>query len=177
MERLVSLVILIVILSGCGQHQQEDLTTGEGEKIAEVTVLGDMESQKFLTEVIGNEVAVRGHKFGTPIDSVLSNESLELFEDRPSHVGFMYERSTLESADILYLRDSQNKLIGVDIDIYLNTLQSADALFATAKNHYNSLFEKSPTDTLTWLIKPSGYVKLSQVKKEHDNGLEIKYRQ
>jgi hypothetical protein len=177
MERLASLVILILTLSGCSQNQQEELTTEESEEIAEVTVLGDIESQKFLTEVIGNDAAVRGFRFGTPIDSVLSNESLELFEDRPSHVGFVYERSTLESADILYLRDSQNKLIGVDIDIYLNTPESADALFATAKNHYNSLFEKSPTDTLIWLIKPNGYVKLSQVKKELDNGLEIKYRQ
>jgi hypothetical protein len=177
MERLSSLLILILALSGCSQNQQEDLATEESEEIAEVTVLGDIESQAFLTEVIGNEATARGFKFGIPIDSVLSNESLELFEDRPSHVGFVYERNTFESADILYLRDSQNKLVGVDIDIYLNTPQSADALFATAKNHYNSLLERSPRDALTWLIKPSGYVKLRQVKKELDNGLEIKYRQ
>jgi|GEM_PF-1790075 hypothetical protein len=177
MERLLSLLVLILILLGCSQNQQEDLTTEESEETVEVTVLGDIESQEFLTEVIGNEATARGFKFGTPIDSVLSNESLELFEDRPSHVGFVYERSTFESADILYLRDSQNRLIGADIDIYLNTPQSADALFATAKNHYNSLLERSPRDALTWLIKPSGYVKLRQVKKELDNGLEIKYRQ
>lgn len=168
---------MMLILSGCSQNQAEDLTTKSNNEVAEVTVLGDIESQKFLTEIIGNQNFVRGFKFGMPVDSILINESLELFEDRPSHVGFVYERSTLESADILYLRDSQNRLIGVDIDIYLNTPESADALFATAKNHYNSLFEKSPTDTLTWLIKPSGYVKLNQVKKELDNGLEMKYRQ
>lgn len=177
MERLIRLILFVVIMSGCGRDEDEDVSEIAEEKSKEVTVLGDIESQKFLTEVIGNQLSVRGFEFGTSIDSVLRNESLELFEDRSSHVGFMYERSTLESADILYLRDSQNKLIGVDIDIYLNTPESADALFATAKNHYNAQFEQSVTDTLTWLIKPSGYIKVKQVKKELDNGLEIKYRQ
>lgn len=177
MKRSAGCVILMVLLLGCGKSEEENIITESNEITEEATVLGDIESQKFLTEVIGNQSFVRGFKFGTPIDSVLMNESLELFEDRPSHVGFMYERSTLESADILYLRDSRNKLIGVDIDIYLNSPESADALFATAKNHYNSLFEKSPKDSLTWLINSGGYIKVSQVKKELDNGLEIKYRQ
>ncbi|MDP5120010.1 MAG: hypothetical protein NWQ46_00330 [Spirosomaceae bacterium] len=177
MKRLAGFVILILVLLGCRKSEEENVITEDNEIAEEITVLGDIESQKFLTEVIGNQVFVRGFEFGTPIDSVLRNESLELFEDRPSHVGFMYERSTLESADILYLRDSQNKLIGVDIDVYLNSPESADALLATAKNHYNSLFEKSPKDSLTWLIKTGGYIQVSQVKKELDNGLEIKYRQ
>lgn len=176
MRLLAGVILLILTATSCNYTETEE---EKPEQVIQenVTVLGDMESEKFLVEVIGNTGIVRGFNFGVPIDSILKNESLELFEDRPSHVGFVYERSNFESADVLYLRDSQNKLIGVDIDVYLNTPESAEALFATTKNRYNAVFEKSPTDTLTWLIKPSGYIKVKKVKKELDNGLEIRYRQ
>lgn len=175
MKLLAGVVLLLLAATSCNYTETKEPEL-EPEIEENVTVMGDIESEKFLTEVIGNTGIVRGFNFGVPLDTILKNESLEFFEDRPSHVGFVYERSNFESADILYLRDSQNKLIGVDIDVYLNTTESADALFATAKNRYNSLYEKSPSDTLTWLIKPSGYIKLKTVKKELDNGLEIKYR-
>lgn len=176
MKPLAYIFLITLAVISCSKAPTEEQAPIE-EIPENVTVMGDIESEKFLVEIIGSSGIIRGFNFGIPIDSILKNESLELFEDRPSHVGFVHERSTLESADVLYLRDSQNKLIGADIDIYLNTPASADALFATAQSHYNAMFEKSPNDTLTWLIKPSGYIKVQQVKKELDNGLEIKYRQ
>lgn len=175
MKPTLGVLLLALTAGSCNYNEAEDQQPQQIQE--QVTVLGDMESEKFLIEVIGNTGVIRGFNFGIPLDTVLQNESLELFEDRPSHVGFVYERSNFESADVLYLRDSQNKLIGADIDIYLNTPESADALFATAQNRFNALYEKSPADTLTWLIKPSGYIKLQQISMELDNGLEIKYRQ
>lgn len=169
-------VALLVVINSC----KSSIETENDAKIADssaVTIIGDIGSEQFLNDLLGTQSLVRGFKFGTPIDSILQNETLELFEEVPSHVGFVYERANLESADILYMRDTKNKLIGIDIDIYLNSEASADALLATTKGHFNSLYTPSPKDSLTWMIDRGGFLKIKQVKTPLDNGLELKFRQ
>lgn len=178
MKKTALFLVLVSVFTGCKNDTTETVSTVIDSTAVESPELaiGDITSEQFLNELLGQKGMVRGFNFGTPIADVLKNESLELFEERPGHVGFVYERENLESADFLYMRDVDNKLNGVDIDIYLNSPESTDALFTTAKSHYNSLYKPSTTDSLTWMIPPKGYVKVSQIKKPLDNGLEIKYR-
>lgn len=179
MKKITLFLALITVFNSCKTDNKEAEIVVVDSITVEATPelsIGDITSEKFLNELLGQKGMVRGFDFGTPVSDILKAESLELFEEKPGHVGFVYERENLESADFLYMRDADNKLNGVDIDIYLNTPASSDALFATAKSHYNSLYKPSPTDSLTWMIPPKGYVRVSQIKKPLDNGLEIKYR-
>lgn len=136
--------------------------------------------QKLLRAIIGTgEGLIRGVQFGDAIGDVKKKEKAELFEEEESHVGYSFDTENLETVDILYEKDKQSRVSGIELDIYMNTDASNDSLKNELTKQFTSLYGQ-PLDNAeipTWEIKPKGKVSMKVVKNKLDRGLEIKFTQ
>jgi hypothetical protein len=136
--------------------------------------------QKLLRAIMGTgEGLLRGIKFGDAISDVKKKETIELFEEEETHIGYSFDTESLETVDILYEKDKQNRVSGIELDIYMNTDASNDSLKNELSNQFTIRYGKplSDTDLPTWKIKPNGQVSIKVVKNRLDRGLEVKFSQ
>lgn len=136
--------------------------------------------QKLLRTIMGTgEGLLRGIKFGDTIADVKKKETAELFEEEDTHVGFSFDTESLETVDILYEKDKQGKVSGIELDIYMNSDASNDSLKNELSNQFTVRYGKPSTDsqTPTWKIKPNGQVSIKVVKNKLDRGLEVRFSQ
>jgi hypothetical protein len=133
--------------------------------------------QKLLRNIMGTGGGlVRGVQFGDAISDVKSKEKAELFEEEETHIGYTFDTDSFETVDILYEKDKQNRVSGIELDIYMNSDVSNDSLKNEIAKQFTTRFG-NPLDTTnsTWQIKPNGRVTIKVVKNKLDRGLEIKF--
>ena len=125
------------------------------------------------------EGLLRGIKFGDPIVDVKKKETVEMFEDEDTHIGYSFDTESLETVDILYEKDKQNHVSGIELDIYMNTDASNDSLKNELSNQFSLRYGKPipDADLPTWTIKPNGQVSIKVVKNKLDRGLEVRFSQ
>jgi hypothetical protein len=136
--------------------------------------------QKMLRAIMGTgEGLLRGIQFGDAIADVKKKETAELFEEEETHVGYSFDTENLETVDILYEKNKQNKVSGIELDIYMNSDASNDSLKNELSNQFTIRYGKplTDTDTPTWKIKPNGQVSIKVVKNKLDRGLEVRFTQ
>ncbi len=136
--------------------------------------------QKLLRTIMGTgEGLLRGVKFGDAISDVKKKETVELFEDEETHIGYSFDTENLETVDILYEKDKKNRVSGIELDIYMNTDASNDSLKNEFINQFTIRYGKplSDTDLPTWKIKPDGQVSIKVIKNKLDRGLEVRFSQ
>lgn len=136
--------------------------------------------QNLARTIMGTgEGLLRGVKFGDSIEEVKRKESIELFEEETSHVGYSFDTDNLETVDILYERNSQNRVSGIELDIYMNTDETNEGLKQELSNLFTVRYGKpvSENPILIWKIKPTGQVSIKVVKNKLDRGLEIRFTQ
>lgn len=136
--------------------------------------------QNLARTIMGTgEGLLRGVKFGDSIEEVKKKETIELFEEEDSHVGYSFDTENLETVDILYERNSQNRVSGVELDIYMNTDETNESLKQELSNLFSVRYGKpvSENPILVWKIKPTGQVSIKVVKNKLDRGLEVRFSQ
>ncbi len=136
--------------------------------------------QKLLHTIMGTgEGMLRGIDFGDDISNVKKKEKAELFEEEESHIGYSFDSDNLETIDILYQKDKQNRVSGIELDIYMNTEVSNDSLKNELTKQFTSLYGQplANAETPTWEIKSKGKVSIKVVKNKLDRGLEVKFIQ
>jgi hypothetical protein len=136
--------------------------------------------QKLLRAIMGTgEGLLRGIQFGDTIADVKKKEKAELFEEEETHVGYSFDTDNLETVDILYAKDKQNRVIGIELDIYMNTDASNDSLKKEMTNQFTTRYGQplKGTKNPTWEVKPKGKVSIKVVKNKLDRGLEVKFSQ
>ncbi|AFK03341.1 hypothetical protein Emtol_2203 [Emticicia oligotrophica DSM 17448] len=137
-------------------------------------------SQKLLQTIMGTgEGIVRGIQFGDAIADVKKKEKAELFEEDETHVGYSFDTPNLETIDILYQKDKNNRVSGIELDIYMNTDTSNDSLKNEMVKQFTSLYgQPLPNGKLqTWALKPNGKVSIKVIKNNLDRGLEVRFTQ
>lgn len=136
--------------------------------------------QKLLRAIMGTgDGLLRGIQFGDAIADVKKKETVELFEEEDTHVGYSFDTESLETVDILYEKDSKNRVSGIELDIYMNSDASNDSLKNELSNQFTIRYGKPLADTNipTWKIKPNGQVTIKVVKNKLDRGLEVRFSQ
>jgi hypothetical protein len=135
---------------------------------------------KLLRAIMGTgEGLLRGIQFGDAISDVKKKEKAELFEEEESHIGYSFDTDNLETVDILYEKDKQNRVSGIELDIYMNTDATNDSLKNELTKQFTSLYGQplANTEIPTWEIKSKGKVSMKVVKNKLDRGLEVKFTQ
>jgi len=136
--------------------------------------------QKLLRAIMGTgEGLLRGIQFGDAISDVKKKEKAELFEEEESYIGYSFDTDNLETVDILYEKDKQNRVSGIEIDIYMNTDVTNDSLKNELTKQFTSLYGQpiENAEIPTWEIKSKGKVSMKVVKNKLDRGLEVKFTQ
>ncbi|MDZ7935642.1 MAG: hypothetical protein U5M51_11930 [Emticicia sp.] len=106
-------------------------------------------------------------------------EKAELLKKKETHVGYSFDTDNLETVDILYEKDKQNRVSGIELDIYMNTDASNDSLKNELTKQFTTLYGQpvANAEIPTWEIKPKGKVSIKVVKNKLDRGLEVKFTQ
>ncbi|UTA68398.1 MULTISPECIES: hypothetical protein [Emticicia] len=136
--------------------------------------------QNLARTIMGTgEGLLRGVKFGDSIEDVRKKETVELFEEDESHLGYSFDTENLETVDILYEKNSQNRVSGIGLDIYMNTDDTNEKLKRELSDLFTVRYGKpvSENPSLVWAIKPAGQVSIKVVKNKLDRGLEIRFSQ
>lgn len=176
----IHFLVLLLIVASCNNPKSNEQVVDT--LIANPTSRGVSVSntQKLLKEIMGTgEGLLRGVKLGDPISDVKKNETLELFEEESSYVGYTFDSESLETVDILYMKDTDQKVAGIQLDIYMNNNASNESLKAAMSNMFTTKYGK-PTDLsdeTVWKIKPNGQVSIKTVQSKIDRGLEVKFTQ
>jgi hypothetical protein len=173
------LVLLLIAVSCNNPKSQKELQVVDTTLVMpKERAVSTSNVQKLLKDIMGTgEGLLRGVKFGDPISEVKKKETLELFEEEAEYVGYSFDTESLETVDILYMRDGSQKVNGVQVDIYMNTDASNDSLKTIMGNMFTTKYGK-PTDNgemQIWKIKPSSQVSIKAVKSKIDRGLEVRF--
>jgi hypothetical protein len=134
--------------------------------------------QKLKSAIMGTgEGLLRGIQFGDAINDVKVKEKAELFEEEESHIGYSFDTDNLETVDILYEKDKQNRVSGIELDIYMNSDATNDSLKNEFTKQFTSLYGQplANVEIPTWEIKSKGKVSIKVVKNKLDRGLEVKF--
>ncbi|MCP9757592.1 hypothetical protein EGI26_20715 [Lacihabitans sp. CCS-44] len=95
---------------------------------------------KFANKIFDNSEGIfRGFKFGQDIDDIIAKERFKVFEREKDYVGVSFTNSKMETIDILYYKNSFNKLEKIQVDVFLNTEHDSNELF---DHIFHQIFEK-----------------------------------
>lgn len=170
--------ILILLIIACSNPKKTETVEVLNPPLNKTATTSNV--QKLLRTIIGTgEGLLRGIQFGDAITDVKNKEKAELFEEEETHIGYSFDTDNLETVDILYEKDTQNRVSGIELDIYMNTDASNDSLKKELTKHFTTQFGQpiADTETPTWAIKPKGTVSIKVVKNKLDRGLEVRYSQ
>lgn len=116
----------------------------------------------------------RGIKLGDSIATVRATEKASLFESDASHLGYTLEFPNLESVDMLYRTGNGKTVNGIDVDLYLNDVNSATAYQNELKKYFDARYKPAGAAD-TWLGENRETISLKNVSKGKDYGLKIKF--
>jgi len=174
----IRFLVLLLIVASCNNPKSQEQVVDTLIANPNSRSVSVSNTQRLLKEIMGTgEGLLRGVKLGDPISEVKKKETLELFEEEPSYVGYTFDSESLETVDILYMKDSKQTVSGIQLDIYMNNNSSNDSLKAAMSNLFTTKYGK-PSDTgseVVWKIKPSGQVSIKTVQSKIDRGLEVKF--
>ncbi|WP_337042051.1 hypothetical protein [Emticicia sp. 17c] len=174
----IYIFILILFVFACSNPKESPKV--EVSVPAPQKAVASSNVQTLFRSIMGNgEGLLRGVKFGDSIEEVKKVETSDLFEEEDSHVGYSFDTENLETVDILYQRNSQNRVTGIELDIYMNTDETNDGLKQELIQLFNVRYGKpvSENPLLVWKIKPNGQVSMKVIKNKLDRGLEVKFSQ
>ncbi len=102
-------------------------------------------------------------------------EKGESFEQDAEHSGYTIELKNLETADVLYYQTAK-KVSAIDIDLFLNSRQSAIEYQKDLKPYFNARYgsPKPGGSGTIWTGRKGETVTLSDVSKGKDYGLKIR---
>lgn len=149
-------------------------------ELAPLGVSTETKVAKLLRTIMGTgDGLLRDVNFGDPISDAKKVETSELFEEDADHVGYTFDTDNLETVDILYKNDRNQKITAIQIDVYMNSKKSNDSLFHEFENLFTIRYGKPVKDSLsaTWKVKPVGTVSVKDVSKAKDKGLAVMFTQ
>ncbi len=170
----------LAMLIGCDTKTQQrtEQTTPADQPIANnLTDSAPASNQsELLKKIIGTpgQGLFRGINFGDNISKVRSMERFEMFEDTPTHVGFTHETENLESVDVLYYFDKNNRVNGVSVDVFLNSEKSVKELMYQFETYLSGKFGASTRskNTLDWTTAKT-LVRLQNASQGRDFGIKL----
>ncbi len=167
--------IVLVLTLACSNPEEERPGEKLAQNLPEQVVTS---SNKLLTKIIGKgDGLIRGVKFGDDMFQIKASETISQFEEEADHVGFTFDTRNLETVDILYYQDNNQKLNGIQLDIYMNSEASGKDILKAFTEYYTALYGKPITDIgmPTWNLTNGGKVIIKPVINKFDHGLQINY--
>lgn len=145
------LIVFSGILISCDTETEtrnpETIITDSVQETAQVPLTAYSEAFKNL---IKSETGVfRGVSLGMESSEVKNLEDTTKIEEQATdHIDYMVHLPQLETAEVRYIFDPNQKLTKIEVNIYPKSKASQDSLYTELKNYFNSRYGNA-TDTTT----------------------------
>jgi hypothetical protein len=168
-------IFFLLLIGACSNPQENQNELEVSTLIEKEELVIPEEVTKLFLKILGNQEGLfRGYEFGDDLRKIQESEVLEQFEDVKTHIGYSFDSANLETVDILYFRNSEDRLKAINIDIYLNSEESSEQMLQVFTNYLNTKYGKSTVNDsyITWESDEVS-VKIKMVKTKLDTGLQI----
>ena len=137
-------------------------------------------SEAFKNLIKSNQGVFRGVRLGMEFTEVKKLEDTTQMEEQATdHIDYMVNLPRLETAEVRYIFDPNQKLSRIEVNIYPKSKDSQDSLYTELKNYYTSKYgsgSDSSESSMKWEHKKED-VFISMEKKDtqkvHDISITI----
>lgn len=168
-----SVLSLVLIIACTSPKESNTLENSALKKVTQESVPKNIAT--IFNKIIGNQEGVfRGYEFGDDLRKIQESEVLEQFEDVKTNIGYTFDSPTMETVDILYFRDAEDKLKSINIDIYLNSEEESKQMLQAFTNYFTVRYGE-PTVQIglpTWETDEVT-AKIKMIRTKLDTGLQI----
>lgn len=129
---------------------------------------------KFCTKIFNpTEGVFRGFEFGQDLDEIITQEKFKVFEREKEYIGVTYSNSKMETVDILYFKNIFNKLVKIQVDVFMNSDKDNDDLFDA---FFYRIFDKNGypipiKDGFCWNREHEPKISLNKIKNKLEQGI------
>lgn len=130
---------------------------------------------KIFDKIIGSkEGLLRGYNFGDDLRKIQESEVLEQFEDVKDHIGYSFDSVNMETVDILYFRDEEDRLKAINIDIYMNSEEASKQMLKAFSSYFTAKYgEPSVHIGLPTWESDDVTAKIKMIRTKLDTGLQV----
>lgn len=168
-----SILYLVLVIACSNPKESENLEISALKPVEEVVIPQNV--TKVFNKILGNQESVfRGYDFGDDLRKIQESEVLEQFEDVKSHIGYSFDTPNMETVDILYFRDKEDRLKAINIDIYMSSEESSKQLLQAFTQYFNTKYGE-PSDHAglpTWETDDVT-AQIKMIRTKIDTGLQI----
>ncbi len=171
------LLLLLMFLVCCQDKKQTTETTSVAtDSTARIQSLGNY-SPSFNAILKTDAGMIRGLSIGDEMNSIV--ESAPLSETQPVNGKSFteyFDDTDLNFADILYVKDTENKIGAISIDVFIENQTSVDSLMNEFKGYFDKKYGygKGISKINLWkLAGTDNELLLQNVSTEKDPGLKI----
>ena len=173
----LTFIFASLILVSCGDKKQESHT--------ETTALADSSIRKVSIEnysmifkqILKSDAGMaRGVSIGDKIETI--QETILPSETQPNNgksFTVYFDGSDLNFADILYMKDAENKVEAIAIDIFIENKVEVDSLMKELVDFFNKKYGtgKGISRMMTWQMPDGNNLILQDVSTAKDLGLKV----
>ncbi len=165
------------ILMSCGDKKQESQTetiASADSSVKNTSIEGySVMFKNILKSDVGMARGVSiGDKIETIQETVLPSETQP--ENGKSFTAY-FDGSDLNFADILYVKDAENKVGAISIDIFIENKVEVDSLMNEFVGYFDNKYGKGKgiSKMMTWQMPDGNNLVVQNVSTEKDPGLKI----
>jgi hypothetical protein len=181
-HRTAKLLLLIstsfIVFFSCNSSKENEKNgTSNTSEIDQITLNAWEKSGDLVQKITFSSKGVfRNKEWGISLDSL--QEKLELAENQPANgksYTLYFDDSDLNFTDISYIGDNQQKLIEIDLDIFVETKSQVEALKENFTTYLQVKFGSSKTDgnKIIWEKDKNTQVILHDVSTIKDPGIKL----
>ena len=173
----LTLIFTSIILISCGDKKQESQTETVASADSSVKNIS-IEGYSFMFKNILKSDAgmARGVSIGDKMDTI--QETVLPSETQPENgksFTAYFDGSDLNFADILYVKDAENKVGAISIDIFIENKVEVDSLMNEFVGYFDKKYGKGKgiSKMMTWQMPDGNNLVVQNVSTEKDPGLKI----
>jgi hypothetical protein len=181
-HRTAKLLLLIstsfIVFFSCNSSKENEKNgTSNTSEIDQITLNAWEKSGDLVQKITFSSKGVfRNKEWGISLDSL--QEKLELAENQPANgksYTLYFDDSDLNFTDISYIGDNQQKLIEIDLDIFVETKSQVEALKENFTTYLQVKFGSSKTEgnKIIWEKDKNTQVILQDVSTVKDPGIKL----
>lgn len=181
MHKRLTLYISFLIyglISGCSNEHKQDKQTIDprnlqNEKSARAfQQAGDV----FKRIMLSPTLVARNQQWNTPISAI--QESIEPSEsttETGKTYSLYFDNTDLNFVDIRYIPDTNNKLVEIDLDIYVDDKKDVDPIQSDFKRYFSTKYGQPKINgkQYTWIEQKNTRVILEDISSQKDPGIKI----
>lgn len=172
-------IICFFLCIGCNQKNNQNEAQNESTSILTPSQMYWNSASSTLQKITLSDTAiVRNIQWLQPLDSV--KETIELSESQPTNgrsYSLYLDDSDLNFVDIVYKTNTQNQVIKIDFDIYVEDREEVSKLISEFDQYFQIKYGKKTLigKKSSWLAKNKTRIQLEDVSTSKDPGIKLMY--